>query len=229
VFGKDLKNSLNWLKTKNGKSAIIGILIMIAFSAGIFLLVNRLGANVLQKYVDDSGVWGPIVFILIHLLTILFSPFGGGGAIVVSSGAFFGFFGGFIYFAIGALLGASLNYFLAKKYGVWLIKKIIGHDNALEVEKITAQIANKNLFFLVALMSTAGFNLLCFAAGLSKMSYKKFILAVTISTAINTPIYIGVGAALVSPNGFFQLPVILLALAGLSLGVDFYRNKRSKK
>ena len=83
----------------------------------------------------DSGFWAPVVFILIYTLAIcLFVP----GTIITALGAaIFGAYWGFVYVLAGAILGATVTFFIGRYLGRDFAASVIGdklkkYDEAIE-------------------------------------------------------------------------------------------------
>jgi len=78
----------------------------------------------IQAFIDQAGPWAPVLFILVYAIGIcLFLPatlFTGIGAVL------FGTFQGFIYNEIGAMLGASLAFFIGRYLGRDFAASLIG-------------------------------------------------------------------------------------------------------
>lgn len=80
---------------------------------------------------------------------------------------------GFIYNYISIAIGSTINFLLAKQYRKEFVLKIISQKN---YDKYVLWIEKGNKFFTVAILAPcAPDDLLCFLAGLTPMSLKKFV------------------------------------------------------
>ena len=88
----------------NRKKALVKALILVAFIVGAILLVRLtplkqyLTPDALGRYLDMTGFWGPVIFILIYAVGIcLFLP----GTLLTGLGAaIFGAYWGFVWISI---------------------------------------------------------------------------------------------------------------------------------
>ena len=229
-----LKDSLNRMSQKNTihkKEGILTLLTGVLVAVGVFAFIRSVGGDNLRTIVNSTGSLAPLVFIILHALTVIFSPFGGGGVLILSAGVLFGAWLGMIYFILGAFVGALVNFYLGRVFGVRLLKYILGADNLEKTRSLATKLtANSRVILLIALMSTSAFNVLCYACGLSKMKFRNFAIAVVISSLINTPIYVIVGQTFAEPSGLAFLNFLgLILVIVLILGVEETYNKYFSK
>ena len=166
-------------------SSIIGILATIAlliygYQAGIFS-----SAEQLSYMISQAGICGPLIFIFIQIVQCVI-PIIPGGLSCVAGIILFGPFYGFIYNYIGILLGSLINFILARHYGKPLIETIVSNkyiswlDRGKHFDK---------LFALAIFMPVAPDDFLCMLAGLTKMTYKKFITIIVLGKPASLLVY----------------------------------------
>lgn len=219
------------LSKKQTFSLILTVSTILLFGGFLTFLIRTIGANELREIVQQAGVFGPIIFILIHAITIMITPGGGGVVLILSSGTLFDFWPGLFYSILSASIGASGNFWIARKFGKNLIGRIVSTQTLAKLDPITKRVNSGSPFLLVPIFSTSAFNLSCYAIGLTKIKYSKFISAVLISSAINAPIYVATGSSLIQGQGFWQyltLPSVLV-LAILTYFIEEKLKKKWKK
>ncbi|MGV3011076.1 TVP38/TMEM64 family protein [Streptococcus thoraltensis] len=127
-----------------------------------------------QSFITNLGIFGPLVFILLQIIQVVYPIIPGGMTCVVGH-AVFGPLYGFIYNFIGIFSGSLLNFYLARKYGESFAKTFVSEQT---YNKYTAKLDKGQGFqyFLIAAFILPGFpdDFLCMVAGLSNMSFKKF-------------------------------------------------------
>jgi uncharacterized membrane protein YdjX (TVP38/TMEM64 family) len=128
-------------KDRPGKGAIIKAVILVIFIAVAVYIVrftpvkDFLTVKEMKRFLDTSGFWAPLTFILIYTAGIcLFVP---GSLLTTLGAAIFGAYWGFLYVLIGALLGATAAFFIGRYLGRDLAASIIGdrlkrYDEAVE-------------------------------------------------------------------------------------------------
>jgi uncharacterized membrane protein YdjX (TVP38/TMEM64 family) len=132
----------------------------------------------IQAWLKAAGPWGPFWFILIQALQVLLAPIPG-EATGFLGGFLFGFPLGFIYSSFGLTLGSILA-FLA---GHWLeerfVVKIVSPETMRRFDFFMDHQGALVAFFFFLF---PGFpkDYLCFILGLSPMSFRLFLVLVTI-------------------------------------------------
>ena len=129
----------------------------------------------LRAYIGSFGVGGPLVLALIQMLQVVL-PVLPGFTGCIAGAALFGAAGGFWVNYIGISAGSIAAYWLAKRYGVQLVSKMIPlqkHEKV--IERINRSQSYAVLLFLSILLPLAPDDFLCYFSGLIKMSARKFI------------------------------------------------------
>jgi len=123
----------------------------------------------LQSLVNSFGPWGPLVFVLLYAGGIcLFLPatlFTGLGALL------FGTFHGFLYNELGAMLGASLAFFIGRYLGRDFAAGLIGdrlkqYDDRIAANGFSTVLYLRLIFF--------PFTPLNFGMGLTRVTFKEY-------------------------------------------------------
>jgi uncharacterized membrane protein YdjX (TVP38/TMEM64 family) len=176
-----------------GKLALYA-LIGIAVLAGLILGGRQAGAYVprFAEWVDSLGVWGPVVFILGYALAaVLFIP---GSLLTLAAGAIFGLVEGTIYTLIGATLGSSAAFLVARYLARGRIeRKIAGNARFAAIDKAVGREGFK-IVALLRLSPVFPFNLLNYALGLTKVTFLQY-LAASIAMLPGTLLYVYYGKA----------------------------------
>ena len=170
-------------------SSIIGILATITlliygYQAGIFS-----SAEQLSYMISQAGIWGPLIFIFIQIIQCVI-PIIPGGLSCVAGIILFGPFYGFIYNYIGILLGSLINFILARHYGKPLIETIVSKKTYNKyISWLDRGKHFDKLFALAIFMPVAPDDFLCMLAGLTKMTYKKFITIIVLGKPASLLVY----------------------------------------
>ena len=130
------------------------------------------------EIVKNFGFWGPAAFFVIQIVQIVI-PIIPGGLTCVAGVLAFGPGLGFVYNYISIVIGSVLVFFLSKRFGMPLIQKIFPVKTIEKYEGWLDKGKKFEIFFAVAIfMPIAPDDLLCYLAGLTKMSYKKFVIII---------------------------------------------------
>ena len=212
--------------------AIVSALVFLigAYAARETLTLNRqLTVDNIRNTVDSCGAWAPIVFVLACAATNIFSPlvimpFWIAGILA------FPFPQSLIYIYVANLLGHSLNFLIAKRWGRDLIVKFTGQKGLEKIDEFTELVGIKTIF-LIRLFGGAATDYISYALGLTNLTY---------------PVYLGVTAVAFVPWMFLNFYLIrggiegnsavlvrnfsVLAILGyfftLLVSVIVYRNKK---
>lgn len=153
------------------------ILIYIFQKTGFFAMVRT--PSELQTYIEKSGAWMPILYILLQYLQVVILPIPS----VVSTVAGVALFGPLktaIYSLIGIVFGSFTAFFIGRKLGNKAVSWIIGEETLVKWQK---KLKGKDSLFLTVMFLLPVFpdDILCFIAGLSSMSSAYFIVMILIS------------------------------------------------
>ena len=169
--------------------SMIGILVTIAlliysYQTGIFSSTDQLSHMIRQ-----AGIWAPFIFIVIQIVQCVI-PIIPGGLSCVAGIILFGPFYGFIYNYIGILLGSLINFILARHYGKPLIETIVSKKTYNKYISLLDRGKHfDKLFALAIFMPVAPDDLLYMLAGLTKMTYKKFITIIVLGKPASLLVY----------------------------------------
>jgi len=185
---------------------------------------SRIGIENIKNIITAGGIWSPLLFILFHTLTIIVAPFEG-SFLMLASGTLFGYWLGVIYTIIAGFLGSSINFWISRVFGTKIVEKLIGHNGVNDLNKISHTI-NAHPILLMPLMATGLFDIIGYAAGLTKVKYQKFLIAVSFSSLINVPVYVAVGRGLIEgDNTVIWLFVAILLFVSIYILLRYLQKK----
>lgn len=177
--------------------------------------------NLVEDFIETAlnslGLWGPILgcfFIVIESIVPILPLF----VFITLNFLSFGHFWGFIISWIFTCIGCSISFFLfRKKVQTWLYKRLKKHGI---ISKKSIDIINnlrlEQLAIIIAIPATPAF-MVNILAGLSKMSYKKFIWALMIGKVFLVCFCGYIGCSLVES---FKHPVVFVKV-GIMLGISY--------
>lgn len=192
----------------------IGITILLIFVASFFIELKAV-----KDWVEQAGAWGPIVFILLKISTIVVAPLSG-SPLYPLVGIFFGFWEGLLYVTLGDFIGCTINFYLARRYGQNLVFKFISKKEEGIVGRAINHMSSVKGFFQAALALFAMPELVAYAAGLSRLSYSKFVSILTPINIFGAGVLVFMGVAIDSAqsSNFIKYILPLLGVAAFFLG-----------
>lgn len=146
------------------------VFVLRGWTSGSFSSVEAL-----RHYIASYGVFAPIVLTLIQAMQVVLPVLPGWLGCIVGA-ALFGSAGGFWCNYIGISVGSIAAYFLARRYGAALVKRLVPME---KYDRLTAWVQAKRsytlILFLAILLPLAPDDFLCYYSGLGEMSAKKFV------------------------------------------------------
>ncbi|MGY3766045.1 TVP38/TMEM64 family protein [Vagococcus vulneris] len=145
--------------------------------------------KVFRQFIKSFGPFGVVVFILLQTIQPII-PIIPGGLSDVFGIIMFGNILGLFYVCFGLVIGESIVFLLIRKYGRPFIQKILSDNNQKKLDKLILK-SNKHiqrLIIIVFLMPFGPDDLICYAAGLSNLSFRRYFWTI----AILKPISVGV-------------------------------------
>lgn len=179
-----------------------------AFSGGV-----RSAADLLAQ----TGAWGPLVVILLQTLQAIISPLPA-WPVTVAAGALYGPALGTVYSLVGGLVGAAINFTLARRVGQVLVRRKFGEKWIEKAGRLTPL----HFLFLCLfgrLIPIASFDAVAYVAGISAISLPMFLGVATLGQAPAFLAYALFGNDLVAAQsaGLWG-SVLFLLFAGLTVG-----------
>lgn len=174
---------------------ILEFSLVVLLIASAIWFVNRVGIDQIRTNVAQFGIWAPFMILLLRLTSIVV-PALPGTAYAILSGALFGFVQGFIVIAIADFLACATNYFIARRYGRAMVQRLVGERFMNRLERWSQKYLEGNFFLMTGALMTSFFDYICYAAGLSRMPWKRFMSALGLSIVIVKPPVVAVGAGI---------------------------------
>lgn len=178
------------------------------------VLLDFTDTQALIEYTRQSGFAGPLVIVVTMAVAIVFSPFPS-APIALAAGAIYGHFEGTIYIFIGSLLGASTAFGIARVLGfqaanVWL-EKVLPNWRLGDQRRLMWMI------MLSRLMPFISFDLISYAAGITVLSYGRFLFATAIGILPASFLLAHFGAESMAQSMTFNIVIVVVLLMGTGL------------
>ena len=157
--------------------AIIGIALLGVwhFAPSVFSEVRGLmDAERLDLLVAGAGIWGPVVIVTLMTVAVVASPIPS-APIALAAGAAYGHLWGTVQVVIGAELGALIAFGLARILGHDVLRRVFG--DRVDAGLLGSQTALTATVLASRLMPFVSFDMISYAAGLSKLNSWRFALA----------------------------------------------------
>ncbi|TYB86126.1 TVP38/TMEM64 family protein [Oceaniovalibus sp. ACAM 378] len=128
----------------------------------------------LDMLVERAGLWGPVLIVTLMTVAVVASPIPS-APIALAAGAAYGHLWGTVQVVIGAELGALIAFGLARILGHDVLRRVFGVR--VDAGLLGSQTALTVTVFASRLMPFVSFDIISYAAGLSKLHAWRFALA----------------------------------------------------
>jgi len=141
-----------------------------------------------RDYLLGFGVWAPVISSLLMIFQAVAAPL---PAFVVTftNGLLFGWVWGTLLSWSSAMLGAALCFWIARSLGRPVVEKLVGGTKALDVSDIFFARYGNRAILISRLLPFVSFDIISYGAGLTPVSFWKFLLATGIGQLPATVIY----------------------------------------
>jgi uncharacterized membrane protein YdjX (TVP38/TMEM64 family) len=210
----------------NFKSGIflLTVFCIIVTGLAVFLL-GGIDSAQLQARLNQAGIWAPIIYIALYTAaTVLVLP---STALNLTGGAIFGPWLGTLWTSIAAVIAAVVAFAFTRTVGRDLVaRRLAGRWQAMDAEMLQG-----GLFYMFAirLLPIIPYGLVNFAAGLTSIQFRDYLLGTILGTVPGVLPFVMLGSSGLQAmrTGDF-LPLIgALCLTGLLVGgATWYRRRR---
>lgn len=178
----------------------------------IYVLARFIGIDYIRSLVQKAGPFGPLIFILAKISTIVIAPLGG-SFLYLLAGPLFGFWKGLAYILAGDIIGGSTAFFLSRRFGRKILRYFLSEHGMGYVDDILCHIGTWKGFIYTRLIFIGMYDVVSYAAGLSTLSYTHYLI---ITVAMSTPPFMALvwaGTALVDHGLVATIMLIAGAIA----------------
>ena len=134
-----------------------------------------------------------LVFILRSVSIII--PILPGTIFSAAAGFQFGFKQGLVIIFFADFVSCSISFLLARKLGRNYISRLLGSRQMRKIESISHDYLENNYFLMTALLMSGFFDFVCYAIGLTKITWKRFMPALIFSIIISDSPFVASGFA----------------------------------
>jgi len=172
------------------RGAVIKAAVLAAFIVAAIVLVRfsplkgYLTADGLGRFLENAGLWAPLVYIVIYAVGVcLFVP----GSVLTGIGAvIFGAYWGFVYVWIGAMIGASVAFLIGRTLGREFAASLVGdrlrrYDDVIERQGFATVLYLRLIYFPFTPMN--------FGMGLTKVHFRDYFFGTGLGILVGTFIF----------------------------------------
>jgi len=188
--------------------------------------IGHLSIRALRRYILSYGKFSAVIFVLIYSLKPIFIILPS-SLLSILAGSIFGPYEAFILSMISCYLSGTLGFFLSKALGKSFVHKLL-RGKAVSLDS-NAEKHGFKIMFVMRLSTLFPYDPLSYAAGLTKMKYRDFILASLLGIAPEMLAYSFMGKNLRHPFSLkFIAPIIIVAIVAI-IASYIYKTSKDKK
>jgi len=212
-------------------------------------IISNLFYNVVSSFNSNSFFSVTLIFLIFILRSVsILIPVLPGTIFSVAAGFQFGFKQGLVIIFFADFISCSISFLLARKLGRNYISKLLGSKQMRKVESISKDYLENNYFLMTALLMSGFFDFVCYAIGLTRITWKRFMPALIFSIIISDSPFVASGFAarkikniglqnflqkilngelgMISGNYLFMFIISFLIIFTLAI-INLYFNKKS--
>ncbi len=169
-----------WWRHGPGAHIVIACLIVVALAAVYFVLSETgvlallMDRAAIEARIAGLGAIGPVAVVALMTMAIVISPIPS-APIALAAGAAYGPIWGSLYVVAGAELGAICAFAIARMAGGDVLRRWFGEN--LSIGLLGSQNNLMAIVFVSRLLPFISFDLVSFAAGLTPLTWLRFVLA----------------------------------------------------
>ena len=174
-----------------------------------------------RRMVEHFGLGAPVVYVGLLVAQAVLAPLPA-PAVAAAGGYAFGTFWGFVLTWLGVLLGGTLSFWISRLFGRGYVTRsgrLKGLDRRVEEHGAI-------LVFVLRLVPVISFDAISYAAGLTGISFLRFLAATALGSAPGTFVFVYLGGAPPGPGlyaalgGLAFLAIVAYVYFGRKLGSD---------
>jgi uncharacterized membrane protein YdjX (TVP38/TMEM64 family) len=191
---------------------LLAVIVVILILARVWGIGGKLEA--LREWLRSLGPLGPLVFLVIYIAAVVAAlP---GSALGIAAGALFGAGVGVILVSLGATVGASLAFLIARYFAREAVAAWLSRNEKFQrLDRLTAE-HGAIIVALTRLVPLFPFNLLNYGFGLTRVPFWTYVFWSWLCMLPGTALYVVGADAVIQPLAQGKVPWVLL---GVLLGV----------
>jgi len=180
----------------------------------------------LRDYILSFGAWAPIVSALLMVLQALVAPLPA-FVLTFANGLAFGTFWGGMLSLVSASLAAAVSFWIARSLGRGPVEALVGREHLGAADRWFLR-WGAYAILVARLVPLVSFDIISYAAGLTRMGFWRFMLATAVGMTPATFIYAYLGGK--APQYVQVLVVVFgVVIAGSVVAALLRRRRRGKQ
>jgi len=203
--------------TRAARFRLLGLALAVLIAGGLVWLLLGGEVDAVQRAVAATGAWGPVVYVVLHVLLTLVPV--SKNLLAGVAGALFGLAGGIAISWVASMLSAVVGFAIARRLGRETVAEMTGPRLA-RVEDIMRH-QGVAAVLVARLTPVLPFTIVNYGAGVSAVSLRDFLVGTAVGIVPGTVGYAAIGASAGRSAAIFAASLVvgtLLFVGALVVG-----------
>jgi uncharacterized membrane protein YdjX (TVP38/TMEM64 family) len=180
----------------------------------------------LRDYILSYGFWAPVASLFLMVLQALVAPVPS-FLITFANGLAFGVFWGWMLSLFGHVLAAAVCFWISRSLGRVPVEVLVGRTGLQSADRWFAR-WGMYAVFVGRLVPGVAFDVISYAAGLTRMRFRNFLVATALGIFPQTFLYSYLGRQAPEYVALFLVTSALVVAGVIAVAVFRYRRERRK-
>ena len=180
----------------------------------------------LRDYILSYGVWAPVASCFLMVLQALVAPVPS-FLITFANGLAFGVFWGWMLSLFGHVLAAAVCFWISRSLGRVPVEVLVGKTGLQSADRWFAR-WGMYAVFVGRLVPGVAFDVISYAAGLTRMKFRNFLIATALGIFPQTFLYSYLGRQAPEYVALFMVTSALVVAGVVAVAIVRYRRERRK-
>jgi uncharacterized membrane protein YdjX (TVP38/TMEM64 family) len=196
------------------REIIIGGVGFLVFMTLLVIGIDAIGVDNLQQIIRDAGALAPLLYIGLKAVTYVFAPLTSGPIQVLAGTLFDSLWLGILYTLIGEVIGGSINFWIARRWGRRVVLYLVGKDGIAEIESFyKGRLDSWTSLAVARLVLFSVWDFLSYALGLAKsVRFSTYIFVSTVFGFFPTFAFVWMGTTAINDNRAMLLIYAFVAI-----------------
>jgi uncharacterized membrane protein YdjX (TVP38/TMEM64 family) len=210
---------------RSWRALILGAVAFVIITAALIIGIQAIGLENIRRTIEQAGPFAPLIYILVKILTYVFAPLSS-GPIQLSAGILFGLWPGTFYTLIGEVIGGSISFWIARKFGRPIVRRLVGEDGLRRVDSFYEMVGEWRSLLYARLFLFSIYDFISYAAGFTSLKFRTYVIISLTAGFIPTFIAVALGTTLTEERSGL---ILVYALVGIACAVPLLMYKRIRR
>jgi uncharacterized membrane protein YdjX (TVP38/TMEM64 family) len=202
------------MSAKSLRGLLPAAIAFVVITGALIFSINLIGLDRIREVIASAGPFAPLLYIGVKMVTYVVAPLSS-GPIQLFSGILFGLIPGTIYTLVGEVLGGSINFLLARRFGRPVVERVVGAENLPRVDGWVSQIVDWKTLLYARLFLFSIYDFISYAVGFSRLKYRTYLIISVCAGLVPTFIASLLGTSLTEERSGLLLVYGLVGIASV--------------